>query len=273
MPAAAGPALALLLEHGVENGLSQSSLPALKCFWVDCANFSLLTEKAMAGSTRSCQPRVSVAVRTSTTRHHKKLLGAALGAVVAGFLLTAGQAKALTWNWSFSGDASSGQGTFTTAGSTPVAGAIETITDITGTYYRFDTFGGDGTYSIRSYRHDENTFKWDGPGGSPINSFLISFEVSGNSLGRESGIFYVHLFSSLTSGPNDYRPVTDTFTTFSGYDGVINSSSLSPVSPVANVPGPLPILGLAAAFGFSRKLRKRIKLHKGTSAVSTPPSA
>ena len=30
-------------------------------------------------------------------------------------------------------------------------------------------------------------------------------------------------------------------------------------SPAANVPGPLPILGLAAAFGFSRKLRKRMK--------------
>jgi len=43
--------------------------------------------------------------------------------------------------------------------------------------------------------------------------------------------------------------------------------------PVAQVPGPLPALGLAAAFGFSRKLRKRIKLHKGTSAVSTSPVA
>ena len=39
------------------------------------------------------------------------------------------------------------------------------------------------------------------------------------------------------------------------------------------VPGPLPILGLAAAFGFSRKLRNRIKLHKGSNAVSTSPVA
>ena len=37
----------------------------------------------------------------------------------------------------------------------------------------------------------------------------------------------------------------------------------------ASVPGPLPILGVAAAFGLSRKLRKRIKLHKGTSDIST----
>ena len=46
--------------------------------------------------------------------------------------------------------------------------------------------------------------------------------------------------------------------------GLDNSSS---------VPGPLPILGLAAAFGFSRKLRKRIKLHKDTSSVSTSPGS
>ena len=36
-----------------------------------------------------------------------------------------------------------------------------------------------------------------------------------------------------------------------------------------NVPGPLPILGLGVVFGFSRKLRKRIKRTKETSSVST----
>ena len=32
------------------------------------------------------------------------------------------------------------------------------------------------------------------------------------------------------------------------------------VEPGTSVPGPLPILGAAAAFGFSRKLRRRIQL-------------
>ena len=41
----------------------------------------------------------------------------------------------------------------------------------------------------------------------------------------------------------------------------------------ASVPGPLPILGVAAAFGFSRKLRKRIKLHRGTSDISVSTGA
>ncbi|MEB3207297.1 MAG: hypothetical protein VKK63_00075 [Synechococcus sp.] len=40
-----------------------------------------------------------------------------------------------------------------------------------------------------------------------------------------------------------------------------------------SVPGPLPILGVAAAFGFSRKLRKRIKLHRDTIAISTSTGA
>ena len=47
------------------------------------------------------------------------------------------------------------------------------------------------------------------------------------------------------------------------------SSSDSP----ASVPGPLPLLGLGAAFGISRKLRKRIKPHRGTRAVSTSVGA
>ena len=40
----------------------------------------------------------------------------------------------------------------------------------------------------------------------------------------------------------------------------------TPASP-SSVPGPLPALGAAAAFGFSRKLRKRIK--NNTSSVSS----
>jgi hypothetical protein len=38
----------------------------------------------------------------------------------------------------------------------------------------------------------------------------------------------------------------------------------------ASVPGPLPALGAAAAFGFSRKLRKRIKLAPGAFSSALP---
>jgi hypothetical protein len=41
-------------------------------------------------------------------------------------------------------------------------------------------------------------------------------------------------------------------------------------APATSVPGPLPLFGAAAAFGFSRKLRKRIKLAPGALASSQP---
>ena len=41
------------------------------------------------------------------------------------------------------------------------------------------------------------------------------------------------------------------------------------VDPVYPVPGPLPALGAAAAFGFSRKLRQRIKVNKSVVASIT----
>jgi len=50
----------------------------------------------MAGPSPSCQPRASVAGNTFIPSLPKKVLGAALGAVVAGLALTGGQAKALT---------------------------------------------------------------------------------------------------------------------------------------------------------------------------------
>ncbi len=52
--------------------------------------------------------------------------------------------------------------------------------------------------------------------------------------------------------------------------GSLNTSTFMVVtfstSSTASVPGPLPALGAAAAFGFSRKLRKRIK--RSTNSVS-----
>ena len=47
-------------------------------------------------------------------------------------------------------------------------------------------------------------------------------------------------------------------------DSVVTWAQLAPVA--APVPGPLPALGAAAAFGFSRKLRNRINARKGDSS-------
>ena len=48
----------------------------------------------------------------------------------------------------------------------------------------------------------------------------------------------------------------------------VSSPTPAPGTLPASVPGPLPALGGAAAFGFSRKLRKRIK--RSTNTVFSP---
>jgi hypothetical protein len=56
-----------------------------------------------------------------------------------------------------------------------------------------------------------------------------------------------------------FNPVNQTYGGgFIGADGSITSSSLAPYSPPpTGVPGPLPLLGAAAAFQASRRLRRR----------------
>lgn len=49
-------------------------------------------------------------------------------------------------------------------------------------------------------------------------------------------------------------------------DKVAGYPSLPPQGPGEEVPGPLPILGTAAAFGFSRKLRRRIASYRRQTA-------
>lgn len=79
------------------------------------------------------------------------------------------------------------------------------------------------------------------------DSFTL-FNSGGKVAGSagSSGESHAEVFVSVTNiFPNAFRS---------------NTLDVS-ISPVP-IPGPLPILGAAAAFGFSRKLRKRIKNSK-----------
>lgn len=160
-------------------------------------------------------------------------------------------AQALTWNWSFTCDYTSGQGTFTTAGTTAQAGITEAITAITATYTRSGTGGDDGTFQITGLLNingADNLFQWDGTNSSSIMADMgIGFSTD-----------YLQNAYIGNSG-NPFGPVDYTLSTFSGSDGAIISSSLSPVLATAPVPSPIPLFGAAAAFGWSRQLRRRIK--------------
>jgi MYXO-CTERM domain-containing protein len=132
--------------------------------------------------------------------------------------------------------------------------------------------------------------------GSPQNAFTISgpgnFNGSVFYLGADSvsGIFtnihgslnYLGLDTAYVSNTPIVSSATINGTTLAGLGftttGLIGTWSLTGTSETINVylvnpataavPGPLPLLGAGAAFGWSRRMRKRI-----SATLSTPPQA
>ncbi len=173
-------------------------------------------------------------------------------AVTLGAALAPSNALAVTtWNWSFSTNIPSqfGSGTFTTADVVPTAGTTYQITGASGTYNR-----GGTTYNITNLNTTygfENKFRWNGTSSSPISTDYYKYIGMDTSAGN-----YVGFFNSTTLG---FNPITLSASGFVGTDGTITTSSLAPYSPPSTaVPGPLPLLGAAAAFQASRRLRRRL---------------
>ena len=67
------------------------------------------------------------------------------------------------------------------------------------------------------------------------------------------------MLSSLGSGFGTMIYVTDTYKTTNDMASIIGISNGFKAEAPQDVPGPLPLLGAGAAFGFSRKLRNRVK--------------
>lgn len=173
-------------------------------------------------------------------------------------VLSAGQAMAVTkWNWSFQTNVpgQSGQGTFTTNDATLTVGTTYTITDIGGSYTRNGI-----TYAITglsNYQGATNTFQWGGYSSPIITNYL------GISFIADSGDNVNIYFNDVSQDAAIYSGVDETVTEFIGDpDGLITFSSLTPA-----VPGPLPLFGAAAAFGVSRRLRRRVK-HQALAPLS-----
>ena len=234
--------------------------------------------EVMGSPVPSNQPLVSVAGDTFAPRLPRKVLGAGLGAVVAGLVLAPSPAQAFV-----SGNPCS---TYSTS---LIFGDSCTITDGADTY-EISLLGPSEFSSAFRTPGTGNMFWW----GSSSKAFAAATQV-GDAWGGLGYPIYPGAVGPLFA----YEPGTDPYDgatvvalmRIAGYEGepggglvesgaivyggdVVNwASSRLVTNNTNNVPGPLPILGLAAAFGFSRKLRKRIKLHRGTSAVSTSPGA
>jgi hypothetical protein len=161
-----------------------------------------------------------------------------------------------TWIWSFgtNNPQISGSGTFTTADVEPEADTSYEITGISGTY----NFGGIAYTITRLTDPGDAVFRWDGTQSSPIltaEDENIRFFISNG--GDPFQAFFVNGdlggFAPIDRTFNDLPPAVTTVG--------VTTSLLQPVlDPPASVPGPLPLFGAAAAFGWSRRLRRRIKL-------------
>jgi hypothetical protein len=176
-----------------------------------------------------------------------------------------------TWNWSFTTNISDqfGSGTFTTTDVVPTAGTTYQITGVSGTYNR-----GGIANAITSLQTDAtNQFRWDGTSSSPILADFVEF-IEFNLNGTTSE--FVRLGQNNNVG---FSAINIATTSFFGFDGDITSSTLAPSSPPSTaVPGPLPLLGAAAAFQASRRLRRRLKgslpaaigAHAGVDPLAPP---
>jgi hypothetical protein len=105
------------------------------------------------------------------------------------------------------------------------------------------------------------TFQLYGPGSGSVNASFGSNSI--NVVGSQQWVSY--LFEGVAT--------TDS-TIFAISYSAVNSPSIyiDNISVRArndhNVPGPLPLLGVGAAFGYSRQLRKRIKTSKSPEVLS-----
>ena len=136
-----------------------------------------------------------------------------------------------------------GSGTFTTKDVVPTANTIYDIIQIYGGYAVVGPSGATNCYilSLANFNNADNMFSWDGTSFSEIIASDRGFSF------RTSGGFDVNLFSAAGFGPVNAAEIGNQLAS-------VTFSSLEPVLPV---PGPLPLFGAAAAFGWSRRLRRR----------------
>lgn len=105
------------------------------------------------------------------------------------------------------------------------------------------------------------------PSGWPVFTKYFDgagFDVLGGSITGVNIIYADESFSSvvvLGDGIVSFPQVIKLTGDYDNYDSSVGNNSLvfTPIAPPSSVPGPLPLLGAAAAFRVSRQLRRRIK--------------
>ncbi len=142
-----------------------------------------------------------------------------------------------------------------------VGGVQYDVTSFTGTY-------NDNTSKFATAANG-GVMPWWG-NSSLANQFA---NAVGNGLGTLNGE-EGPLFGYVQEGPGNGFISHVSFNSGNlnfGYKAINTSATWAQVTPsAAAAPGPLPLLGAAAAFGFSRQLRKRIKLAPAALGSALP---
>ena len=199
----------------------------------------------------SVYPQFMRALLTRSIARRLKSCAVVVPLVAAAAFLDAGHAQAvIVWDWSFNSPGGfGGSGTFTTEGDTPEANVSYALTGVTGTV---------AGKTITSFT--PTSFQWS---GAATNKILIAGDMStGIQFGvDDGGSGSIYRVASGLGEPDDAYLYGPEFTY--GFSGVVTSNSLVPkAGPGPDpepVPGPLPLMGAAAAFGWSRRMHRRLK--------------
>jgi len=189
------------------------------------------------------------------------------GALAGGSLLNAGSAQAALACAPNTGNSFTLSMINSTAGTTPTSCALSSIPDFASVKANFpaNTIDASGTYR----------YSLSNPG--TFTKFSLNQDIGLNQTGSYTKNVYsdssfTNLIGTLTSSNGGSVALTDLTNTalntifvedIFAYTGgtVVNSLSnnFKIVPAAATVPGPLPVIGAGLAFGYSRKLRSRIK--------------
>ncbi|MCP9900349.1 hypothetical protein KBZ09_06855 [Cyanobium sp. Cruz CV11-17] len=197
----------------------------------------------------SVVPKSSQLAEIHSRPHHlKKFVGhAAFGAALLVTGLQAGAASALSFNFSFTG-------TGNPTSPATVTGIVDGLVDNqanqkTGLTFTITSATNTPTLGWSVFSTYDGETGIDVSGGQVTGADVIYVNTSDGTQTLYLGAFgFLAEINTFSSNDKKYFSISD------------SSSSLvfTPASP-ASVPGPLPLFGAGAAFGWSRRLRRRIK--------------